>query len=343
MSIVNIRLRLFLKNFINLVLVLLLVACSSGGGGGGGGGGSATTTISGTVSAPGGAIASLQQPTLLAKLLDGVFPPVTAAVTGTSGVASATVELIKLDGDGNQVGAVLVTTTTDAMGNFSLDTTESLSSTLVLKVTGGGGAEIHAMVVGAITDIDPITEYVYQLVKSAVVASPNVSMAFFSATEIENFIGAIENLTVDLTGQTIANALSALGAADSGALASAISSGAIPDLSGSWIYKETSGNNTCGDLVGVTVETVSISISQSGNSITVSVNGQVYATGSLVGNAIVGLPLEQYSEDGGITTETSQTFTVQGDNNTVNGTINWAWSGPGGTCTGTNSIIITRN
>lgn len=337
----NIFRSIHLSKIITLLFISVLLVACGGGGGGGEGGGNSSTTITGTVSAPGGAIAYLEQRSLFAKIVDTLLSPAAAAITGTSAVAGATVELFIIDNNGNTVGDAIATTTADAMGVFSVDTTESLSSNLMLRATDGGGAEMRALAISASIDIDPVTEFIFQQIDVAVNADPNGSFTYFSATEIDDLVGSIESLSVDLTGQSMANALSALSIADAGNLVFEIALVDIPNLAGTWRFQETSGANTCGDPVGLT-ETFTLTISQMGSSISIFFGGDLLASGDLDGNSIINLPLNQYAEDGGITTELSQTFTVQADNNTVIGSIDWSWSGPGGSCAGTNTVSIVR-
>jgi|GEM_PF-6369809 len=301
------------------------------------------TTINGTVNAPGGAIASLEQKTLLARVFEFVLPGASAMITGTAPVPNATVELIKLANDGSQSGDVLASAITDATGNFSIDTTEILSSKLVLRVTGSGGAQLRAIVVNEVTDIDPASEYVLTHIEN-VVSSSNVSMAYFSDTEIENLLSSVDALNVDLTGMTVSNAMTALGNAGGGSLSTEVASVATPDLAGNWSYVETSGPNNCGDPVGATLESLTLNVSQTGNSITVTYQGQVIATGTLSGNSIVGLPLESDSDGDGSWVETSQTFTISEDANTVNATLNWTWTAfvGGFSCSGTDYAVMQR-
>lgn len=337
----------FAKLLFALLITFLLVACSSGGDSTP----PAPVTISGTVTAPGGAIASLERKTFLAKVMDVVLPGANAMITGTAPVPSATVELIKVDNNGNQVGGVLASTTTDASGNYSIETTETLSSKLVLIVAGSGGAELRAIVVNANTDIDPVSEFVVAQIESSLTNS-GASLVNLTNADIENYLSSIDSLNVDLTGMTVSAAMMALSNADGGSLASDVATDVVDttggnntafNLSGTWSYVETSGPNNCGDPVGVILASETVDITQAGNSITVRFQGQVIATGTLSGNQITGFPLETYPEDGGTTTETSQTFTVAMDGNTINASISWVWSGGEFSCSGTDTAVITRN
>jgi len=301
------------------------------------------TTINGTVNAPGGAIASLEQKTLFVRVFEFVLPSVSAMITGTAPVPNATVELIKLNNDGSQSGGVLTSAMADAMGNFSIDTTESLSSKLVLRVVGSGGAQLRAIAINETTNIDPASEYVLTQIENAA-SNSNVSMAYFSDTEIENLLSSVDALNVDLTGMTVLNAMTALQNADGGTIGLEVASVATPNLAGNWSYVETSGPNNCGDPVGATLESLTLNASQTGNSITVTYQGQVIGTGTLSGNNIVGLPLDSGSDSEGSWVETSQTFTVSEDGNTVDGTLNWTWTAfvGGFSCSGTDYVVMRR-
>ena len=175
------------------------------------------------------------------------------------------------------------------------------------------------------------------------IAGSNVSLESFTNTEIENLVSAVEAAvsSVNVSGMTISQALASLDSTGSSTANSEISIASL-DLTGTWSYVETSGSNNCGDPVGVTLAVETLDISQTGNAITVRVGSQVIATGNLSGTSIVDLPLESGPDDGGFWTETSQTFTVSVDGSTVNGSISWTWTGGGFTCSGTDSVVLTR-
>ena len=156
--------KLVIKKIALLGIVGLLASC-----GGGGSGSSPTTTttttpttISGKAEAPGGVIAQLEtsKPFLLATM-DFVFPAAGAAITGLQPVGGATVELIRIDNDGNQVGAVLASTVTSISGNYSLalPTGVSLAGDLVVRISGTT-ASMSAMVVDQTVNINPISQFV---------------------------------------------------------------------------------------------------------------------------------------------------------------------------------------
>lgn len=137
---------------------LALAACSSGDDAATG-----TSTVGGLVEAPGGQVALFHdnKPFLIAAT-DWLFPPAFAGITGLQPVGGATVELIRIDDDGNQVGDVLASTVTSITGSYSLalPTGVSLAGNLIVRITGNGGASMSAMVVEQSVDINPISQYV---------------------------------------------------------------------------------------------------------------------------------------------------------------------------------------
>ena len=137
-----------------------LAACSSGGGDSVA---PATTTVTGTAEAPNGVIAQFEQnKSLLVAAVEYAFPAAIAGITGLQPVTGATVELIRIDDDGNQVGDVLATTSTSITGDYSLALPSgvSLAGNLVVRITGNSGASMSAMVVDQAVDINPISQFV---------------------------------------------------------------------------------------------------------------------------------------------------------------------------------------
>ena len=122
-----------------------------------------TTTISGVAEAPLGVVAQfeLDKPFLLAAT-DLLIPSAHADIIGLDPVGGATVELIRIDDDGNQVGDVLASTVTSITGNYNLalPTGVSLAGNLIVRITGNSGTSMSAMVVELAVDINPISEYV---------------------------------------------------------------------------------------------------------------------------------------------------------------------------------------
>ncbi|MBK1886165.1 MULTISPECIES: hypothetical protein [unclassified Marinobacter] len=81
----------------------------------------------------------------------------------SSSESGATVELIRVDNSGAQVGGVLATTATSITGDYTLTLPEgvNLAGNLVVRITGSNDA-LHAQVVEREVDISPVSEFVLQ-------------------------------------------------------------------------------------------------------------------------------------------------------------------------------------
>lgn len=150
---------------------LLIAGCggSSGGSsdsasGSTSGTGSSGTEISGTVTAPAGTVAYLENPGILHLAMDFLVPSAAAAITGLEPVEGAVVELIRVDNDGNPIGDALATATTSITGDYSLTlpTGVSLAGDLVVRITGQNNSQLRAQVVEEEVDISPVSEFVLQ-------------------------------------------------------------------------------------------------------------------------------------------------------------------------------------
>ena len=142
---------------LTLAMAMALSAC------GGGGGGAAGEQVSGVVEAPDGQVAIFKQnQSVLVAAIERFFPGAYAAITGLEPVTGATVELIRVDNDGNQVGAVLASTVTSITGdyNLALPSGVDFSGDLILRITGNGGSTMSAMVVEQEVDINPISQFI---------------------------------------------------------------------------------------------------------------------------------------------------------------------------------------
>ncbi len=195
-----------------LACSIALTACGGGGSGGDSSGGSTTTstTITGVAEAPGGMVAMFETNTsVLAAISDFVFPGAAAAITGLQPVTGATVELIRIDDDGNQVGDVLASTVTSITGNYSLTLPSgvSLAGNLVVRISGTGGASMSAMVVEQSVDINPISQYVL----SKFVDDQNLVLANLAVNEVVALQGKVKefNLTATADLSTMLAALDA--------------------------------------------------------------------------------------------------------------------------------------
>jgi len=125
------------------------------------GGGATSRTISGTATAPAGAVALHPAPNLFELALNALIPPAHAAITGLDPVGGATVELLRVDDAGNPVGEVLAETVTSITGDYRLTLPEGvdLAGNLIVRITGTG-TEMRAQVVDQAVNINPVSEFV---------------------------------------------------------------------------------------------------------------------------------------------------------------------------------------
>ena len=174
----------------------VITAC--GGGGGGSGGGQppppATTNISGSVSAPGGAIA-FNPPTGVRKFFAEIFgAPAVADIPGSSLVgAGVTVSLIQIDATGAQVGSPLATATTDLNGAFSLAAPASFvpGPQYVIRAEGASTSSIDAMVTGTTVKVDPSTQATETLILGSVSGTQLASLTSGSVTALQTEVNQV--------------------------------------------------------------------------------------------------------------------------------------------------------
>lgn len=90
------------------------------------------------------------------------FADVAAAITGLEPVRGATVDLIRIDDEGNQVGLVLATTVTSITGDYTLTLPigVDLSGDLIVRITGASDNELRAQVVEETVNISPVSEFI---------------------------------------------------------------------------------------------------------------------------------------------------------------------------------------
>ena len=113
-------------------------------------------------------------------------------------------------------------------------------------------------------------------------------------------------------------------------------------LSGNWTMTVdvTVATGACAGEELEPVDTFKVSITQQGNSMTITGPFGDAGTQNLNGNLTSGVVSVggSYPEDGGTTTAT-HTLTVGKDENSMSGTEAWSWTGPGGSCPGSASIV----
>lgn len=185
---------------LTLACCLALAACgssSSSDDDNSGGGGTTPTTINGKAEAPGGVLAQFEtnKPILLATL-DFIVPAAYAAITGLQPVGGATVELIRIDDDGNQVGAVLASTVTSISGDYSLalPTGVSLAGNLIVRISGSTES-MSAMVVDQAVDINPVSQFVLD----KFVDVPNLVLADLAVNEVVALNGKVDEFDLTAT------------------------------------------------------------------------------------------------------------------------------------------------
>lgn len=112
--------------------------------------------------APSGAVAQFKDFSLREFVMNLLFADVAAAITGLEPVTGATVDLIRIDDDGNQVGEVLASTVTSVTGDYTLTLPAGvdLSGDLIVRITGAGDSELRAQVVDQTVDISPVSEFI---------------------------------------------------------------------------------------------------------------------------------------------------------------------------------------
>lgn len=192
------------------VLMLALTACSGGGGGGGGesGGNSGVNggsvpqdfVVSGTVSAPGGAIAFLAPRSLFQQFADALISPVHAAISGMATVPDGTaVQLVRINSNG-MVTSVIATTVTTSGGSYSFNLTAlglSTASDLAVQVTSlSSGAKMRAFAVSSMVDIGPVSETAVRVVLEKIGGTAELSLGNFTPTELADITGAINLLVI---------------------------------------------------------------------------------------------------------------------------------------------------
>ncbi|MBK9131666.1 MAG: tandem-95 repeat protein [Gammaproteobacteria bacterium] len=141
-----------------------------------------------------------------------------AAVTGLVPVSGATVELVRLDSQGN-VTSVIATTTSAGNGSYSFSDTPAPDSTLAVRVTGQSNT-MRAIVTGVEIDVSPASEAVVDSIIDTL--SGSVTLANFAVEEVSVLAGLVAGLDVDLAGLTFAQAVTAIRNASSPVLGTLI-------------------------------------------------------------------------------------------------------------------------
>ena len=137
------------------------------------------TDVSGQVTVPGSSSSSLRR-----------FSTINRGVLATN----VTVELIRVDENGNQVGDVIARTTTNANGEYNIEMPEGLvfGPDLVLRVVVDGN-EMRAFLADDEVNIDPYSEYIYRECQEN-----TDSLSNLTADEINALTTLIQQFAVDI-------------------------------------------------------------------------------------------------------------------------------------------------
>ena len=184
--------------------MLLSISSCGGGGSSSGGGGTvpgvatpAATVVSGTVTAPGGAVAFFKQPSLNDLFVSEAYAALTGLVTVDD---STTVQLARLDATGTNF-TVLATTTTSG-GRYSFNLTAlglQPSNDLIVRVAGSS-TQMRAFVIGTVADLSPVSEAAFQL---AIQSLGSGSLSNLTLQEVSDISGAVALI---VTAQNIGTA-----------------------------------------------------------------------------------------------------------------------------------------
>ncbi len=112
------------------------------------------------------------------------------------------------------------------------------------------------------------------------------------------------------------------------------------DATGTWAYTTSSNwvNPGTAGCLADSDETTAVSVTQSGNNVSVEINGKVF-TGTVSDATYTGTA--SYPEDGG-TTAVTVTFTLT-SNSGGSGTVVWSWSDGAESCNGGADISLSKN
>lgn len=182
-----------------------LISCGGGSSSGGGGGTTPVaaptqTVVSGTVQAPGGAIAFFKQPSLGDLFESEAY----AALTGLANVPDNTiVQLARLNATATSFSVISTTTTSGGRYSFNLSALGiQPANDLIVRVTGPSGREMRAFVIGTVADISPVSEAGYQLAIQSLNGGPISNLTFQEVGDISGAVALIAML------QNIGNATS---------------------------------------------------------------------------------------------------------------------------------------
>jgi len=195
------------KTVVTVSLLSLLSAC--GGSESGSGTPPNTVNLSGTVSSINGQVAFSQPSFNESFLAIFIGNKSHAAVDGESSVgAGVTIELIKVDNNGDIIGDVIASATTDASGNYSLEAPEGFvpGPEYVIRAKGVSSS-IGARVTDLAQDIDSVSD-----ASSSVISGNAMDLSSLSLSEIDEIHAAVSDVVedTDATATTVADYRSAI-------------------------------------------------------------------------------------------------------------------------------------
>ena len=164
------------QHFRNPILLLVLGFLSLSGCGGGGG--------------------SDPEPDSRVELTGSILVPGGTSTTensmGLQGLASRPISLFKIDDEGNIIGDVLDTGTSDSNGNYVLLLPENVpfSSDLIVEAQLDDNQTARAIVIDETTDITPITEYI----TAKLIENPDLDLSAMPLTEVTDLLEFVESL-----------------------------------------------------------------------------------------------------------------------------------------------------
>jgi len=234
---------------------------------------------------------------------------------------------------------VIATTTTAGDGSYSLKTTRTLSSNLVLRVnstTGSNGFLLAFAFNPTLNDINVASHAVVRAAIAAVQSMNGAHLTHFSGDEIA-FLYSLAQLaavSIDVSGLTVDNAVADILAIIN--MASYNRAIAL-DYSGDWQVNATITSSTCSNNTGP-VPTFTVTVVQDGVNITVDTGGTVL-NGTILDNTATWSGT--YPAGAGTNTETG-TATVSADGLSVTGQVTWEHTEPGITCGGVETFTAVK-
>lgn len=181
------------------LLVASLAGCGSNSSSDSGGTPLPTVPITGTVSAPGGALA-FNAPTGLRRFFAEIFGrSAVAAIANASGVPGVTVQLIQIDDAGAQVGGVVASAVSGAGGAYTIDAPNGFAAgpTYVIHAVGTS-ATLDRLVTGTTgQDVDPATHVAKSLVIAGLQGSGGTVQGLLTR-QLSEFIDQIGTLAANI-------------------------------------------------------------------------------------------------------------------------------------------------